>query len=102
MCRFDRYPKTKRKGKFELDVKQFIEKSEKLFDIFCYDDILRKNQEHIYKLRMTKEDYQFLEDQKTYRIGRCLNIEERLTQSDLTYRRRIENFADAEQRYSSY
>ena len=47
---------------------------------------------------MTEQDYIFLDDQKTLRVGRCTNIEERLSESDIRYRRRILNEEDAKLR----
>ena len=47
---------------------------------------------------MTDAVYQFYQDQSATRAGRCLGFEERLTESDLSYKRRIHNHNDAEKK----
>ena len=93
------YSKCKRElSKFKSDINSFMELAERLFDIFCSDENQRRAQELQYHLRMTDTDYRFYQDQSTTRVGRCLGFEERLTHSDLRYRRRIHNQSDAELR----
>ena len=62
---------------------------EKLFDIFCKDNQRRRELEKKYRLRMTRDDYLFYEDQKGPRKARCLRLEEPLTSSDLRFRERM-------------
>ena len=50
---------------------RFIQKKNKLFDIFCEDRDVRKKQEEKYKILMQPEDFQYLESMRTDRKGIC-------------------------------
>ena len=84
----DRYPKKKRKIAFLKKEEEFIAAKDNLFDIFCNDNLKRRELEKSYKLQMTKKDYIFYEDQKSRRLSVCIDKEENLTSSDLRFQRR--------------
>ena len=56
----DRYPKKKRKIAFLKKEEEFIAAKDNLFDIFCNDDLKRRELERSYKLQMTKKRLHFL------------------------------------------
>ena len=59
------------------------------FDIFCEDPKRRLELEKEEQLRMAPEDYLFYEDQKGERKRKCLPIVEKLTETDLRFKRRV-------------
>ena len=77
------YPKSRRKGdNYKQLVENFLAETGNLFDIFCADDLQRRKLEEFYKLRMTKSDFNFYDDQKGPRLGRCSNVLEKLLPSN--------------------
>ena len=56
--RLYRYDKSKREQKYYSDVSRFLEKTNKLFDVFQKDQKLHSEMEKDYLLKMTKADYQ--------------------------------------------
>ena len=93
-----RYPKKSKKDKFRDDLNSYLENLERLFDIFCKDQHSRSKQEHENRLKMRDEDFQFYENQKTTRTGRCLAQVVPPTESDLRYSRRASNEDEVHER----
>ena len=82
----------KQRGETYFDnVKNFVTESQQLFDIFVYDKARRTELEIKHKLKKTEKEYWFYEDQKDPRAAKCLNIEEKLTDSDIRFVKRISN-----------
>ena len=79
--KLDRYPKKKRGASFLEKEAEFLSDIDKLFDVFCNDNEERRRLEKDHKLRMTDEDFVFYEDQKSWRIGKCLDVALPLTSS---------------------
>ena len=69
----DRWPKKRRYAHFFEKESQFLQDIDKLFDIFCTDKHQRLCLERQYKLRMSDRDYEYYEDQKEDRKGRCVD-----------------------------
>jgi len=65
----ERYSKKKRGPTFQRQLSDFMERSNKLFDIFCLD---KRELELEHQLRMSDIDFQFYEDQKGRRIRKCV------------------------------
>ena len=86
--KLDRYPKKKRGASFLEKEAEFLSDIDKLFDVFCNDNEQRRRLEKDHKLRMTDEDFVFYEDQKSRRIGKCLDVALPLTSSDQKFIRR--------------
>ena len=72
--KLDRYPKKKRGASFLEKEAEFLSDIDKLFDVFCNDNEQRRCLEKDHKLRLTDEDFVFYEDQKSRRIGKCLDV----------------------------
>ena len=89
--KLDRYPKKKRGASFLEKEAEFLSEIDKLFDVFCNDNEQRRRLEKDHKLRMTDEDFVFYEDQKSRRIGKCLDVALPLTSSDQKFIRRSES-----------
>ena len=70
---------------------EFNRSSNLLFDIFCDDSFARKKLENEHGVSMTKEDFAFLEDQRTSRIGYCSSFTDRQWQKTIDRKRKIEN-----------
>jgi len=83
----ERYLKKKRGPIFQKQLSDFMETSNKLFDIFCHDKIRRRELELKHPLRMSDIGFQFYEDQKGRRIGKCVAIMEDLTPSDIKFQK---------------
>ena len=93
--KLDRYPKKKRGASFLEKEAEFLSDIDKLFDVFCNDNDQRRRLEKDHKLRMTDEDFVFYEDQKSRRIGKCLDVALPLTSSDQKFIRRSESHVNA-------
>ena len=87
--KLDRYPKKKRGASFLEKEAEFLSDIDKLFDVFCNDNEQRRRLEKDHKLRMTDED------QKSRRIGKCLDVALPLTSSDQKFIRRSESHVNA-------
>ena len=59
-----------------------------LFDIFCYDDKKRHKIEKSFKLKMTESEYKFFEDQKGFRLSKCVKVQEHLTAREIRFQQR--------------
>jgi len=68
----ERYPKKKRGPTFQKQLSDFMETSNKLFDIFCHDKNRRTELELKHPPRMSDIELQFYEDQKGRRIRKCV------------------------------
>ena len=86
--KLDRYPKKIRGASFLEKEAEFLSDIDKLFDVFCNDSEQRRRLEKDHKLRMTDKDFVFYEDQKSRRIGKCLDVAFPLTSSDQKFIRR--------------
>ena len=86
-----KYPKRKRGETYFDNVKNFVTESQQLFDIFDHDEARRTELEIKRKLKMTEKEYWFYEDQKSPRAAKCLNIKEKLTNSNIRFVKRISN-----------
>ena len=93
--KLDRYPKKKRGASFLEKEAEFLSDIDKLFDVFCNDNEQRRRLEKDHKLRMTDKDFVFYEDQKSRRIGKCLDVAWPLTSSDQKFIRRSESHVNA-------
>ena len=89
LSKLKKYPKKKRGKTYFENVQNFVDESHKLFDIFVHDNAKRREFESRHKLKMTKQEYWFYEDQKGPRAAKCLNIKEKLTESDLGFARTV-------------
>lgn len=87
---FDRYPKKKRGPTFLTKLHEFIQTTEKLFDIFCQDPIQRRALEVKHQLRMSSDDFTFYHDQNGPRLGKCLKFVERLSSSDIRFQKKAD------------
>ena len=58
-----------------------------LFDVFCVDDQQRKNLEKQLGLRMAEADFAFYQDQKSERVGKCVDTVVPLTSDKMFLRR---------------
>ena len=84
-----RYDKSKIKNPgFVKKKNQLVSGLDAVFDIFCESNTQRKALEKRYGLSMTKNDYDFYEDQKGPRLGKCLNVVEPLTAKDKLFKKR--------------
>ena len=93
--KLDRYHKKKRGASFLEKKAEFLSDIDKLFDVFCNDNEQRRRLEKDHKLRMTDEDFVFYEDQKSRRIGKCIDVALPLTSSDQIFIRRSESHVSA-------
>ena len=93
--KLDRYPKKKPGASFLEKEAEFLSDIDKLFDVLCNDNEQRRRLEKDHKLRMTDEDFVFHEDQKSRRIGKCLDVALPLTSSDQKFIRRSESHVNA-------
>ena len=59
-----------------------------LFDVFCVDDQQTKDLEKQYGLRMAEADFAFYQDQKSERVGKCVDTVVPLSSSDKMFLRR--------------
>ena len=84
-----RCDKSKQEQKYYSDLRRFLEKTKKLFDVFQMDQKLRSEMEKDYLLKMTKADYQYYEDQKTIRHCYCTLESVPSTSSDIRFQSRI-------------
>lgn len=87
--RLVRYPKSKRGEKWNNDADIFNQNSNQLFDIYCDDDVQRGKLEKEYKLRMSADDFEFYNDQKTLRRRQCTSKVVPYTSSDVNFQKRI-------------
>ena len=67
---------------------EFMQTIDSLFDVFCVDDQQRKNLEKQHGLRMAEADYAFYQDQKSERVGKCMDTVVPLSSSDKMFLRR--------------
>jgi len=67
-----RCPKKKRGPTFQNQLSDFMETSNKLFDIFCHDKNRWRKLELKHPLYMSDIEFQFYEDQKGRIIGKCV------------------------------
>ena len=72
-------------------MKNFVTESQQLFDIFVHDKARRTELEIKHKLKMTEKEYWFFEDQKGTKTAKCLNIKEKLADSDIRFVTKISN-----------
>jgi len=68
----ERYLKKKCGPSFQKQLIDFMETSNKLFDIFCHDKNRRRELQLKHPLRMSDIEFQFYEDQKGRRRGKCV------------------------------
>ena len=64
--------KSKTSDRYKELKTNFWPDADKLFDIFCYDNIQRKPYEIIYGLRITFNNHAFFQDQKAEPKATCL------------------------------
>ena len=63
--------KERRNEKYQERVEIFNDNAMKLFDIFCEDEICRKKLEQLHGVKMTDDEWRYLEDQRSARVGFC-------------------------------
>ena len=84
----DRWTKSRRGNTFLQRESEFMQTIDSLFDVFCVDDQQRKNLEKQHGLRMAEADYAFYQDQKSERVGKCMDTVVPLSSSDKMFLRR--------------
>jgi len=67
----ERYLK-KKHPTFQKQLSDFMETSNKLFDIFCHNKNCRRELDLKHPLHMSDIEFQFYEDEKGRRIGQCV------------------------------
>ena len=62
-------PDIKKSEHWKVQMEEFNLEMDKLFDIFCENEIARKKQEEEFGIKMTDLEWSFLDDMRNARIG---------------------------------
>ena len=83
-------PDIKKSEHWKVQMEDFNLEMDKLFDIFCENEIARKRQEQEFGIKMTDLEWSFLDDMRNARIGYCEDQVDRSWQKTMERKLKME------------